>query len=139
MTRNPNDPWFPVTVLLVVLLVLWLGAWGPVVGDVAAKGLYGFVKDWQTLIAAGIAVGAAAIWHNVTRQLRLQAKIREEDRMEAALPGLREAQDLLVPLLSELRALQGEHNAAEIVRARFRLKRPLLPWQNEPCQVVMSA
>jgi hypothetical protein len=120
MTRHPNDPWFPVAALLVVLLVTWIGVAGPILDDATAKGLYGFVKDWQILITATIAISTAAIaWHNVTRQLRMAAKIREEDRMEAALPGLREADDLLVPLLSELRLLQGKENADQIVGARF--------------------
>jgi hypothetical protein len=49
----------------------------------------------------------------------MTAKIREEDRMEAALPGLREAADLLVPLLSELRWLEGKENADQIIGACF--------------------
>jgi hypothetical protein len=93
MTKHPNDPWFPVIAMLV--LALWVGVAGPILDDLTARGIYGFVKDWQTLFTAGIAAVAIRIaWHNVTRQLRMQAKIREEDRMEAALPGLREAQDL---------------------------------------------
>jgi hypothetical protein len=118
MTKHPNDPWFPVIAMLV--LALWVGVAGPILDDLNARGIYGFVKDWQTLFTAGIAAVAIRItWHNVTRQLRMQAKIREEDRMEAALPGLREAQDLLVPLLSDLRSLRGMQNANQIVRACF--------------------
>lgn len=120
MTKHPNDPWFPIVAMLVVVLTMWLGIAGPVLDDVTARGIYGFAKDWQALIVGSIAIGAAGIaWHNVTRQLRMAAKIREEDRMEAALPGLREAADFLVPLLSELRLLEGKENAHQIIGRRF--------------------
>jgi hypothetical protein len=49
----------------------------------------------------------------------MTAKIREEDRLEAALPRLREAADLLVPLLSELRWLERKEDADQIIGARF--------------------
>jgi hypothetical protein len=118
--RRPSDPWFPITILLVVLLGVWLGIAGPVLDDVAARGFWGTLKEWQTLVGASIAVGAAfTAWHNVTRQLHMTARMREEDRMESALPGLREAQDLLEPLLDDLQALHGKENADQIVRSRF--------------------
>jgi hypothetical protein len=50
------------------------------------------LKDWQTLIAAGVAgVGVIVAARNVTRQIRIGILGREEDRIERELPGLRDA------------------------------------------------
>jgi hypothetical protein len=80
--------------MLTAVLTAWLGIAGPITAN---------IKEWQTLIAAAVASIAAWIaWSNVRKQMELQRKVsvmtllgREEDRMEKALPGLREANDYL--------------------------------------------
>jgi hypothetical protein len=78
-------------IVLILMLVTWLGLWGPV--DLNS------IKGWQTLIGFGgtLAVGVIA-WINVSRQIqqqqlgtRLTLLSREEDRIEADLPGLKDA------------------------------------------------
>ena len=59
----------PIAALLVFLLIAWLGVAGPIVSDAQGKGAYEFLKDWQILIAALIALAAAAV---VARPLRRQ-------------------------------------------------------------------
>jgi hypothetical protein len=80
-----------VGIVLILMIVTWLGLWGPVSID--------SIKEWQTLIGFGgtLAVGAIA-WVNVSRQIqqqrtgtRLTLLSREEDRIEAELPGLKDA------------------------------------------------
>jgi hypothetical protein len=62
------DPWFPIALMLIVLLGVWLGIFGPFVTDVVANGILSTIKDWQTLAGASIALVAAWIaWTNVTR------------------------------------------------------------------------
>src|SRR5262249_26381224 len=54
------------------------------------------IQRWQTLIGSlitGLGVLAAA-W-NVTRQMRSAARVREQDRIERELPGLRAASFLV--------------------------------------------
>jgi hypothetical protein len=60
----------PIATLLVFLLVAWLGVAGPIVSDAQGKGAYEFVKEWQTLIAALIALLAGGVVaHPLWRQL----------------------------------------------------------------------
>ncbi|MGZ5876090.1 MAG: hypothetical protein ACXWKP_28810 [Bradyrhizobium sp.] len=46
---------------LSAVLVTWLGLAGPVFSDATTRGWYDVVKDWQTLLAALIALAAALI------------------------------------------------------------------------------
>ena len=47
-----RDPWFPIAMMLVVVLAAWLGIAGPLFDDLAAKGIYEVLKGWQTAIVA---------------------------------------------------------------------------------------
>jgi hypothetical protein len=66
-----------------VVLVVWIGA-----APISAESL----KQWQTLIGGVVtAFGLVIASWNVTRQMRLAARGREQDRVERELPGLRAA------------------------------------------------
>jgi hypothetical protein len=47
------------SLLLATTFTAWLGLTGPLLSDVTTRGWYDFLKDWQTLIAALIALIAA--------------------------------------------------------------------------------
>lgn len=65
-------------------------------GDVLGGG-FGFqLRDWQTLISAFVAVGAAtAAFLGVHGTQRINVMLKEEERIDRALPGLRQTRDLL--------------------------------------------
>jgi hypothetical protein len=74
--------------LLAAILTVWFGIWGPISLDDLAK--------WQTLIGACItATGVFVAAYNVTRQMRVAARTREEDRLEREIPGLQSARVLI--------------------------------------------
>jgi hypothetical protein len=89
--KLPSLPTFS-ALMLSAILTVWLGLWGPISVDGVAR--------WQTLIAAVIAGAGifAASW-NVTRQMRLAASGREQDRIELEQPGLRDAAAFIGPLM----------------------------------------
>src|SRR5262245_52043129 len=70
-----------VGILFILTMITWLGLWGPI--DVEA------IKGWQTLIAAGIALIAAAIaWKAAMAKLRFDERalaIAERRKRLAAL------------------------------------------------------
>ncbi|WFU76584.1 hypothetical protein [Bradyrhizobium sp. CB2312] len=69
--------------LFAVILTVWL-----IVLPVSLDG----IARWQTLISgAATFLGIIVASWNVTRQMRLAARGREQDRIERELPGLREA------------------------------------------------
>jgi hypothetical protein len=80
------------------------------------------LKEWQTLIGAGVAILAATIaWLNFRRQLfeqrrtlRINLVSREEERIERAMPGLRAANMLLVNLVAYIGADVSAHNILSI-------------------------
>lgn len=51
-----RDPWFPVVCLLIVMIGVWLGIFGPL-----PSGVTNWVHHWQTLIAAVVAATIASI------------------------------------------------------------------------------
>lgn len=60
-----RDPWFPIILMLIVLLGVWLGIFGPM-PDGFAKWLQG----WQTLVAAVVAAVAVVVaFKNTDRSL----------------------------------------------------------------------
>ena len=86
----PRLPGLPTmaALMLSVLIAVWLGLFGPL--NLAA------IEKWQTLVSAsvaamGIAVAALIAVRNVSRQIRINILLREEDRIEKHLPGLRDA------------------------------------------------
>jgi hypothetical protein len=89
--------------MLSAMIAVCLGIGGPI--------SFSAIQPWQTLIAAflaaiGVAVTAFIAVRNVSKQLtmnrvslRINLISREEDRIEEALPGLREAERLAVQYL----------------------------------------
>lgn len=80
-----RDPWFPALTLFVVLLGVWLGILGP--PPKSANWLY----DWQTLIAAAVAICAAFIAHRNTSRVienNRAAEIRQRRRKFVATRAL---------------------------------------------------
>lgn len=70
-----KDPWFPITLIFVTLLAVWVGILGPLPPDVAE-----WINKWQNLIAAIIATGAAIVaYRSATEQLR-QNEQQERNR-----------------------------------------------------------
>jgi hypothetical protein len=81
--KLPGLPTFS-ALMLCVVLTAWLGIWGPI--DLEK------VWRWQTLIGAAFTgLGILAASWNVTRQMGLTARSREEDRLEKEIPGLNAA------------------------------------------------
>ncbi|QOZ26164.1 hypothetical protein [Bradyrhizobium sp. CCBAU 51753] len=72
------------------------------------------VWRWQTLISGVVTfVGVVVAAWNVTRQMRLAARGREQDRIERELPGLRAANYLLLRFHW---ALEGNRGPEEILK-----------------------
>jgi hypothetical protein len=82
--KSPNDPWFPVALMLIPLLAIWLGIVGPLPEGVAT-----WVRQWQPLLAAAVALFAAGVaFHNTTRSLRHTAE-QETNRRKRKHAALR--------------------------------------------------
>jgi hypothetical protein len=91
---NPNlpGPTAMAFLMFAVILTVWLGILGPV--NISS------VEHWQTLIAAAVAgLGIYFAVRNVSRQIRINILLREEDRLDKHLPGLRNAVNFLEPFL----------------------------------------
>jgi hypothetical protein len=91
-----RDPWFPVVVLFVVVLGVWLGIVGPMPGGVAA-----WLNGWQTLagaLVASIAVGMA--FQNTTRSIEHAEKL-EKHRRQRKLAAIRAVLSLALSQLTE--------------------------------------
>ena len=83
-----RDPWFPIALMLIALLCVWLGIFGPL-PDSFTRSLQG----WQTLIAAVVAAVAVIVaFKNTDRSLahaeRLEAnrRRRKHAAVRAVLP-----------------------------------------------------
>jgi hypothetical protein len=88
--EGPRLPGLPTVAALMLsaMIAAWLGLLGPI--NLAA------IEKWQTLVSAsvaavGIAVAAFIAVRNVSRQIRINILLREEDRIERQLPGLQDA------------------------------------------------
>jgi len=79
-----RDPWFPLLIILIVLLRTWLGIFGPM-----PHGFTEWLHGWQTLIAASVALGAAYVAYWNTNRSLAHAKKLEADRRESKLTALR--------------------------------------------------
>jgi hypothetical protein len=60
-------------------------------------GRYRFrLQDWQTLVSAAIALGAATLAYlGVRSTQRINIMLKEEERIDKALPGLHQTHDLI--------------------------------------------
>src|ERR1700754_443369 len=70
-----RDPWFPITLMLAVLLSVWLGIIGPL-----PNGFVAWLQGWQTLASACVAIGAAYIAFRNTNRSLAQAESLETRR-----------------------------------------------------------
>lgn len=78
-----RDPWFPVALILIVLITVWLGILGPL-----PDGILSFLQKWQTLLGALVAIIAAYIaFENTSRSLRHSEDLerRRRSRKHAAV------------------------------------------------------
>lgn len=68
---------------------------------------YGFaLKDWQTLVGVLVAAAAAILAYiGVRGTQRINVVIKEQDRLDALLPGLRQVNELLLVIRGPLSAL----------------------------------
>jgi membrane protein implicated in regulation of membrane protease activity len=73
-----KDPWFPLLLMLTVVLAAWLG----ILGSLPA-GVSKWVHEWQSLIAASIAIGAAALAYSSARRQLAQNDKQERNRRVA--------------------------------------------------------
>jgi len=81
MNRVPRenfvrDPWFPIALMLIVIIAIWLGIFGPIPGGFAA-----WLQQWQTLTGALVASVAAFIaFGNTTRTLAHAERLEKHRR-----------------------------------------------------------
>jgi hypothetical protein len=94
------------SLLLASVLVVWLGLAGPVFSDATTRGWYDLLKDWQTLIAALIALAAALIAARpVWKQLaigRSQTLQRSYEQLSARSLQLHKERESLYNLTSAI-------------------------------------
>jgi hypothetical protein len=92
--------------LLAVVLVAWLGLTGPIFSDATTRGWYDVLKDWQTLLAALIALAAALIAARpVWKQLaigRSQTLQRYYEQLSARSMHLHKEREALYNLTSAI-------------------------------------
>ncbi len=82
-----------VGIVLILTMIAWLGLWGPVKLEA--------IKDWQTFIAAMIALAAAAVaWNTAMAKLRFDQSVQETAERRKRLAALFRA-DLAVKELRE--------------------------------------
>jgi hypothetical protein len=109
-----RDPWFPIALMLIVLLAVWLGILGPL-----PESFLGTIKQWQTIVAATVGLTAAVIaWKSATRQIRQteQLETRRRSRKAAAL------RSILPLVLSEITSY-GQQTTDELRNLRQRSHR----------------
>jgi hypothetical protein len=98
----------------------WIGL---MVGFAAGLEVLPHLKDWQTLIAAAVALLAAFVaWFNVQKTLRINVISREEDRIETHLAGLRDALTLMGKIDAQLKFAQHDLGKIPAVLNEFGLE-----------------
>jgi hypothetical protein len=112
MNQKLPGPTAMACLMLAVILTVWLGILGPV--NLSS------VKEWQTLISAAVAaVGIYFAVRNVSRQIRINILLREEDRLDKHLPGLRNAVNFLEPFLIFTSVTAFHGTSGEFARLGF--------------------
>jgi hypothetical protein len=94
MKQKMPGPAAMIGLMLLALVATWLEIWGPI----------DFSPAIATIVLASIGIVAAV--YNVSRQIRINILVREEDRIEKQLPGLRNAVNFLEPF-TELGAVDA--------------------------------
>lgn len=119
------------TLLFTVILVVWLGVAGPLLGDVAGQGLYSVLKDFQGFIAASVALMAAALaYANTTRSIKSSEGL-EQARRNAKKHSLRATLPLVLTEIHDYSAhnldgLIDLHSALDANGALIHAKSPLV-------------
>ena len=68
------------------------------------------VRDWQTLGSTLVAIIAAAVgYFAVWNTQRISVMTKEQDRIQALLPGLRQVNELLIVIRGPLNSLRPQH------------------------------
>jgi len=70
-----RDPWFPIALILIVFIAVWLGIFGPL-----PEGFPAWLQKWQTLTAAFVASGAAYVAFRNTSRTLIHAERLESNR-----------------------------------------------------------
>lgn len=94
------------SLLLAAMLATWLGLAGPIFSDATTRGWYDFLKDWQTLLAAMVALVAALVAARpVWKQLaisRSQTLQRHYEQLSARSVHLHQEREALYNLTSAI-------------------------------------
>jgi hypothetical protein len=80
------------------------------------------LEKWQTLVAAGIAIAIGLLaFYGVQRTQRITVMTKEQERIEAKLPGLHQCHDVLHVVLSNLYSLNRNTrpHANDFLKASF--------------------
>lgn len=72
-----RDPWFPIALMLIVLLGVWFGIFGPM-----PDGFTKWLQGWQTLIAAFVAAVAVIVAFKNTDRSLAHAENLETNRRQ---------------------------------------------------------
>jgi hypothetical protein len=104
-----RDPWFPIVLMLIVLLTVWLGVVGPM-----PEGFGAWLQKWQSLAAAFVASIAAYIaFQNTSRSLR-HAEGLEKHRRSRKHAAIRAVLPLALAQVTEY-AEQSAHTLNDLV------------------------
>lgn len=110
------------TVLIIAATVLG-SVFGFTVGNTLDYEFAFHLKEWQTLTSAIVAfIGITVAYLGVRQTQRINVLIKEQDRIDELLPGLRQADDLLALPRSVLNAIRQQHRyqAAVLLDAAFK-------------------
>lgn len=122
-----SDPWFPIALMLIVLLTVWLGIFGPL-----PTGITGWLLRWQTLFAASVAATVASIaayiaFRNTSRSLA-HAEELEKRRRNRKHAALRAMLPLALAAISDY-AERSSHALNDLLDG---LNGEGLPWESIP-------
>ena len=107
-TRTVSPMYIKNSMILAVMAAIYGFVFGFGYGNLF-EAQYGFLlKDWQTLAGVLVAVAAATLAYiGVRGTQRINVVIKEQDRLDALLPGLRQVNELLIVLRGPLTALRS--------------------------------
>jgi hypothetical protein len=77
-------------------------------------------QEWQTSVSAVIAILFGVVgFFGVKKTLTVNVMIKEQDRIDATLPGLRQAHDLLISVQRQLKELRTLQHLWYLVSSKF--------------------